>query len=153
MRPFSLGAPELDAAQCVPEPSVNSTARAPIFARPFSREFEKRYAEGDLLFVQEDGRAAGGNQNVVMNLPVLNYILKTQKRPDGSLRYQSVQDVLWGDQAIHFFGIMNNDMDTGSKWQRLLNVNVRGRSRVARPQQRTSALANSNVVKYYAWVI
>jgi hypothetical protein len=31
----------------------------------------------------------------------------------------------------NYFGILNNDMDTGSKWQRLLNVNVRGRSRVA----------------------
>jgi len=116
----------------VPEPSVNSTARAPIFARPFKREFEKRYAEGDLLFVQEDGRAANGNQNVVMNLPVLNYSLKTQTRAGGGLRYQSLDDILWGDQAIHYYGIMNNDMDTGSKWQRLLNVNVRGRSRVAR---------------------
>jgi len=116
----------------VPEPSVNSTARAPIFARPFKREFEKRYAEGDLLFVQEDGRAANGNQNVVMNLPVLNYSLKTQMRAGGGLRYESLDDILWGDQAIHYYGIMNNDMDTGSKWQRLLNVNVRGRSRVAR---------------------
>lgn len=116
----------------VPDTMTNGTARAPIFVRPFSREFEKRYTEGDLLFVQRDERAANGNQNIVYNLPVLNYILRTQKDGNGDLVYDDIQKIVSGSQAINFFGILNNDMDTGSKWQRLLNVNVRGRSRVAR---------------------
>jgi len=123
----------------VPEPMVNSTARVPIFARPFSRGFEKHYSEGDVLFVQRgDERAAmtkhHGSHNVVANIPVLNYLLRTTKvggngADKEQLKYSSIDKVL---NAFNYFGILNNDMDTGSKWQRLLNVNVRGRSRVAR---------------------
>jgi len=123
----------------VPETMVNSTARAPIFVRPFTRGFEKHYSEGDILFVQRgDERAAQtlnhGSHNVVANIPVLNHILRTTLvGGTGSdaeqLKYNTVEKVL---ANFNYFGIMNNDMDTGSKWQRLLNVNVRGRSRVAR---------------------
>jgi hypothetical protein len=124
----------------VPEPMVNSTARVPIFARPFSRGFEKHYSEGDVLFVQRGDERASmtkhhGSQNVVANIPVLNYLLRTTKiggtneATKDKLKYDTVDKVL---SAFNYFGIMNNDMDTGSKWQRLLNVNVRGRSRVAR---------------------
>ena len=128
----------------VPEQMVNGTARAPLFVRPFTREYEKRYKEGDLLFVQRDGRASNGNHNVVLNLPVLNYILRTQEDVNGKLIYETrnatddfpvndgLDNIMRGKHAINYFGIFNNDMDTGSKWQRLLNVNVRGRSRVAR---------------------
>ena len=45
------------------------------------------------------------------------------------MKYSSLADF---QEDWNYFGILNNDMDTGSKWQRLLNVNVRGRSRVAR---------------------
>ena len=115
----------------VPEAMVNGTARAPLFVRPFTRGYEKHYSEGDILFVKKDERSSAGQHHVVANLPVLNYLLRTEKDPGNSakLRYQKLSDVLadW-----NYFGILNNDMDTGSKWQRLLNVNVRGRSRVAR---------------------
>jgi len=123
----------------VPETMVNSTARAPIFARPFTRGFEKEYSEGDILFVQRgDERAAQtmnhGSHNVVANIPVLNHLLRTTLvggtgADAGRLKYDTIEKVL---ANFNYFGIMNNDMDTGSKWQRLLNVNVRGRSRVAR---------------------
>lgn len=123
----------------VPEPMVNSTARVPIFARPFTRGFEKEYSEGDILFVQRgDERSANthnhGSHNVVANIPVLNHLLRTtlvggtgDNKDD--LLYDTVEKVM---DNFNYFGILNNDMDTGSKWQRLLNVNVRGRSRVAR---------------------
>ena len=116
----------------VPEAMVNGTARAPLFVRPFSRGYEKQYSEGDILFVKKDERSsAGGQHHVVANIPVLNYLLRTELDPVDSnkLRYSSLEQVLadW-----NYYGILNNDMDTGSKWQRLLNVNVRGRSRVAR---------------------
>lgn len=114
----------------VPEQMVNSTARAPLFVRPFQRGFEKHYSEGDILFVRRnDARAAGGH-NVVANLPVMNYMLRNEKLPRSEeLKYTNLDAIL---SDWNYFGILNNDMDTGSKWQRLLNVNVRGRSRVAR---------------------
>lgn len=121
----------------VPEQMVNSTARAPLFVRPFQRGFEKHYSEGDLLFVRRDDARAAGGHNVVANLPVMNYLLRTTKdrQNDAELKYRDTE----GSSALekilkdwNYFGILNNDMDTGSKWQRLLNINVRGRSRVAR---------------------
>jgi len=115
----------------VPESMVNSTARAPLFVRPFSRGFEKGYSEGDVLFVKRENIShASSTHNIVANIPVLNHILRTTKNADGNrLKYQNVDDFL---EDWNYYGILNNDMDTGSKWQRLLNVNVRGRSRVAR---------------------
>ena len=112
----------------VPETMVNSTARAPLFVRPFTRGYEKQYSEGDILFVKRGDERAARQHFVVANLPVLNYILKTEKDGD-NLKYKSLEAIL---KDWNYFGILNNDMDTGSKWQRLLNVNVRGRSRVAR---------------------
>lgn len=113
----------------VPEVMVNSTARAPLFVRPFTRGFEKNYSEGDILFVKRNDGRASSTHNVVANLPVLNHLLRSSKKEDGTQEYKTIDDVL---KHWNYFGIFNNDMDTGSKWQRLLNVNVRGRSRVAR---------------------
>merc|ERR1711865_1290584 len=118
---------------------VNSTARVPLFARPFTRGFEKAYSEGDVLFVQRgDERSANsrnhGSHNVVCNIPVINYLLRTTNvggtgSDKDELKYNTIEKVL---DNFNYYGILNNDMDTGSKWQRLLNVNIRGRSRVAR---------------------
>ena len=113
----------------VPEAMVNSTARAPLFVRPFQRGFEKSYSEGDILFVKRGDERAAKQHHVVANLPVMNYILRTEKGVGETLKYDSIEKIL---EDYNYFGILNNDMDTGSKWQRLLNVNVRGRSRVAR---------------------
>jgi len=113
----------------VPEAMVNSTARAPLFVRPFTRGFEKSYSEGDILFVKRGDERATNQHHVVANLPVMNYLLRTEKGIGENLKYNSIQQIL---NDYNYFGILNNDMDTGSKWQRLLNVNVRGRSRVAR---------------------
>ena len=114
----------------VPESMVNSTARAPLFVRPFQRGFEKGYSEGDILFVKRGDERAAGQHHVVANLPVLNYMLRTEINPlTNKLKYKTIAEI---HNDWNYFGILNNDMDTGSKWQRLLNVNVRGRSRVAR---------------------
>jgi hypothetical protein len=114
----------------VPEVMVNSTARAPLFVRPFHRGFEKEYSEGDLLFVRREDSRASSTHNIVANLPVMNHLLRTTKKNGtDELEYDSLDHIL---EHWNYFGILNNDMDTGSKWQRLLNVNVRGRTRVAR---------------------
>ena len=131
------GRPSVNALQnptlhnSVPEAMVNSTARAPLFVRPFTRGFEKQYSEGDVLFVRRDDSRASSTHNVVANIPVLNHLLRTTKVDEKSskLKYDTVEEVL---KDWNYFGVLNNDMDTGSKWQRLLNVNVRGRTRIAR---------------------
>lgn len=125
----------------VPESMVNSTASVPLFVRPFSSGFEKGYSEGDILFVERNEKSRDTIHNCVANLPVINYFLRTHivkkgdpevvegKKTAGDLKYKTVQDVL---DNWNYFGILNTDMDSGSKWQRLLNINVRGRTRVAR---------------------
>ena len=118
----------------VPESMVNSTASVPLFVKPYEKGFEKGYSEGDILFVRRDQKNRDSRHNEVANLPVLNHMLRTKmqdkENEEGQERkYKDVGTVL---KHYNYFGILNTDMDTGSKWQRLLNINVRGRSRVAR---------------------
>jgi len=114
----------------VPESMVNPTASVPLFVRPFAEGFEKGYSEGDLLFVKrETAHRSKSMHHVVANLPVLNHILRTEMTDGDVRKYRTLEAVL---KDWNYFGILNTDMDTGSKWQRLLNINVRGRSRVAR---------------------
>lgn len=116
---------------------TNSTAAVPIFAKPFIREWEKDYVEGDLLFVKKENQVSGSGRNVTMhtvcNIPVLNYILRTKKDTnddgqEGDQLYYSNTDRIFED--FNWLGVMLNDMDGGSQYQRLLNVTVRGRCRV-----------------------
>jgi hypothetical protein len=122
----------------VTEMQTNSTAAAPLFCRPFHKEWEKKYDEGDILFVKaEDVSSNSRNQfHVVANLPVLNYLLRTTRETDnmgnpGKRRYRAdrkgLENIL---SDWHYFGVMLNDMDTSSQFQRLLNVTVRGRCRL-----------------------
>ena len=116
----------------VPESMVNSTASVPLFVKPYEKGFEKGYSEGDILFVKRGEQHRDSRHNEVANLPVLNHMLRTKMQEvDGKQErvYKNLKTVL---KHYNYFGILNTDMDTGSKWQRLLNINVRGRSRVAR---------------------
>lgn len=125
----------------VPESMVNSTASVPLFVKPYEKGFEKGYSEGDILFVKRGEQHRDSRHNEVANLPVLNHMLRTKMKDkidkntgkviEGQQErvYQDLETVL---KHYNYFGILNTDMDTGSKWQRLLNINVRGRSRVAR---------------------
>jgi len=122
----------------VPEAMVNSTASVPLFVKPYEKGFEKGYSEGDILFVKRGEQHRDSRHNEVANLPVLNHMLRTKMKNTVDIAgnitgqervYQNLKTVL---ESYNYFGILNTDMDTGSKWQRLLNINVRGRSRVAR---------------------
>ena len=131
----SLLAPSLSTS--VTEVQTNSTAAAPLFCRPFRKSFEKAYSEGDILFVKtEDVSAASRNKfHTVANLPVLNYLLRTTMEHDPGTgaptkrkyRKGKLETVL---KDWKFFGILLNDMDTSSQFQKLLNVTVRGRCRL-----------------------
>ena len=111
----SLGNPTLH--NSVPEVMVNSTVRVPLMIRPWKQEFEKNFTEGDLIFVKKENNY---NISIAATLPVMNWWLKQDDVDEEEYKK-------W-----NYFGILNNDMDTGSKYQRLLNINTRGRSRVAR---------------------
>lgn len=133
----SLQRPTLSTS--VTEVQTNSTAAAPIFCKPFVKEYEKNYTEGDILFVKaEDASTSARNAfHTVANLPVLNYLLRTTKDADkstGALTRRTYRATADGLKNVldhwHFFGILLNDMDTSSEFQRLLNVTVRGRCRL-----------------------
>ena len=120
----------------VTELQTNSTAAVPLFCRPYTNGYEKEYDEGDILFVKkEDMNTSAKRQSpmhVVANVPVLNHLLRTTKNVSkegavGGRKYRTVDDFL---KDWNFFGVMLNDMDGGSRYQRLLNVTVRGRCRV-----------------------
>jgi len=132
----SLGNPSIRAS--VTDLQTNSTAAAPLFCRPFQKEWEKKYDEGDILFVKaEDVSANSRNQfHIVANLPVLNQQLREVRETDlagvvGQRRYRATPEGLANlRRDWHYFGVMLNDMDTSSQFQRLLNVTVRGRCRL-----------------------
>ena len=114
------------------ELKVNSTAAAPLFCKPFLRQYEKHYGEGDLLFVKREASTNHQrNFHLVANLAVLNYLLRTEKESgigaSNARKYSTLKAV---KDNWNWFGIMLNDMDAGSKFQRLLNVTVRGRCRL-----------------------
>jgi len=48
----SLGNPSIRAS--VTDLQTNSTAAAPLFCKPFQKEWEKSYDEGDILFVKAE---------------------------------------------------------------------------------------------------
>ena len=126
----SLQTPDLRTSTI--EQKVNSTAAAPIFCKPFLRQYEKHYGEGDLLFVKREGATNHQrNLHLVANLAVFNYLLRTETMgglDDSKIRKYSDLEIVMRDW--NWFGIMLNDMDTGSRFQRLLNVTVRGRCRL-----------------------
>lgn len=138
----SLQNPSIRAS--VTDLQTNSTAAAPLFCRPFQKSWEKSYDEGDILFVKaEDISANSRNQfHIVANLPVLNTLLRDTKEANignlanggvanGPRRYRADAEGLKNLlKDWHFFGVMLNDMDTSSQFQRLLNVTVRGRCRL-----------------------
>ena len=132
----SLQNPSIRAS--VTDLQTNSTAAAPLFCRPFQKEWEKKYDEGDILFVKaEDVSVNSRNQfHVVANLPVLNQLLRETREVgvggvQGQRRYRADAEGFNNlKKDWHFFGIMLNDMDTSSQFQRLLNITVRGRCRL-----------------------
>ena len=132
----SLGNPSIRAS--VTDLQTNSTAAAPLFCKPFQKEWEKKYDEGDILFVKaEDVSVNSRNRfHTVANLPVLNQLLRTTRdiAPNGNRGPRTYRADSEGFRNLmndwHFFGVMLNDMDTASQFQRLLNVTVRGRCRL-----------------------
>ena len=126
----------------VKEPFVNPVASYPVCVRPYSSQWEHMFHPGDLIFVNchvRSDRAGELHQRfkpqTVANLPLLNYFLR-QKGPHKEPELHKPGN--W-----RYLGVMRNDMQmTGTDdyrnnasrrqqhGQRMINVDVRGSSRV-----------------------
>ena len=111
----SLSNPNITASN--PGSQVNMSVNVGIMCRPWSREYQKDYKEGDILFVHTLEDHSSNGLCRVANLPVLNEVLKREK---GNLNDISK----WA-----FFGVLVSIMDQ-SKQQRLFGVTVQGRASV-----------------------
>lgn len=135
---------------------TNPTISYPFLSRPWSCGEDRSISEGSLLFVYRDGQHETANfrrkrnQLVVMaNLPVINAKFDRAHIDLGHARNQSdkereelekrmkTQRITNGFVDIksfmkhwNFVGVMRNESNPRNKFQRLLNVDVRGRSRV-----------------------
>ena len=126
----------------VKEPMINPVASYPVIARPYRNGWEQMFHAGDLIFVNTDkkNQQSFGSyhkrfpQLCLANLPLLNYFLRNENNVD-----ESLQDI----RNWKFLGVMRNDMQMdgdalytsnaskkNQKAIRLLNVDVRGCSRV-----------------------
>ena len=122
----------------VKEPMVNAVASYPILAQPYSNNMERYLHPGDLVFVYTKesagnaGRERRGKPCVVANLPILNTILAGACECTNA-EWQKPENWRW-------LGVMRNDMQLSEgalgvnhryqKYRRLLNVDVRGATRV-----------------------
>ena len=128
----------------VKEPMVNATASYPIFVKPYKNHMERHLHPGDLIWVFT-GNSAGnagasrrGKPCIVANLPILNYFLQEGDTDE----HKNVKASEFSDMNNwEWLGVMRNDMqlDGGDpgvgrgsrnpKYQRLINVDVRGATR------------------------
>lgn len=126
----------------VKEPFVNPVASYPIVVRPYSSGWEHMLHPGDVIFVNSHVRSDRAGElhqrfkpQTVANLPLVNYFLR-QKGPHKEPELHKPEN--W-----RYLGIMRNDMQmtgtdgyrntAGSREQhaqRMINVDVRGSSRV-----------------------
>ena len=108
----------------VKEPMVNSTAARPYMIRRYSKEYEKSFFQGDLMFVrvgkEQDYNMSRGVYDFA-NLQLLNYHLKKNAGNEKkALEYL---------KQWRFIGIMENKMETGRGMDDMILINVRGRAR------------------------
>ena len=109
----------------VKEPMVNSTAAHPYLIRKYSREYEKFFKQGDLMFVRVDDAMDFNMSRGVYdfaNLQLLNHILKKNAGDDDKAAKAELA-------KYKFVGIMENKMETGRGMDDMILINVRGRSR------------------------
>ena len=110
-----------------PGTQVNMSVNVPIMCRPWSRNYQNHFKEGDLLFVHIGTDHVSKNLRRVANLPVLNQVLKRA----GDERQQEVPAAAQLSNLANwrFFGVLVSVMDTGNQ-QRLFSVTVQGRASI-----------------------
>ena len=125
-----------DLTSVTPGTQTNMAVNVPIMCRPWSRGFQNKYAEGDILFVHI-GAEHSSSMKRVANLPVLNYCLTTvgkeekiaAERAGDTAGAPAAKQKLSNLNNWRFFGVLTSIMDTGNQ-QRLFGVTVQGRASV-----------------------
>lgn len=108
-----------------PGTQVNMSVNVGIMCRPWSRNYQNHYKEGDLLFVHVGTEHVSGSLRRVANLPVMNMM------KDREAKENDVQEAarLSNYDNWRFFGVLVSVMDQGNQ-QRLFGVTVQGRASV-----------------------
>lgn len=115
---------------------TNATTSLPLLIRPWLDGYEKQFAQGSLLFVNQDQQSH--RMSTVADLPTMNFMLEACQRQFNSdlvsaPMYKSCKTSsgFQGANGWNFFGILRNDMMADSTLQKLLNVDVFGRAMIA----------------------
>jgi len=126
---------------------TNVTASVPLMIRPWLDNYERNFAQGSILFVHINEYAS--RLNTVADLPLMNFILEKAHYDIGGGKgldeiftrgirgdtagVSKVEDIDIGfeKKGWNQMGILRNDMMADSQLQKLLNVDVYGRSMVA----------------------
>ena len=108
-----------------PGTQVNMSVNVGIMCRPWSRDYQNHFKEGDLLFVHVGTEHVSGSLRRVANLPVMNMMQdRKDKEKDAPTTAQLSNYANW-----RFFGVLVSVMDQGNQ-QRLFGVTVQGRASV-----------------------
>jgi len=114
---------------------TNVTTSLPLIIRPWLDSYEAQFAQGSILFVNKEQKAH--RLATVADLPTLNYIMENANRqanlnkPTQSMYTDTLSVQTFQKKGWNLFGVMRNDMDADSQLQKLLNVDVFGRSMIA----------------------
>ena len=114
---------------------TNVTTSLPLMIRPWLDNYEANFNQGSLIFVNIDSRAH--RLSTVADLPTMNFIMENANRKKGlneptQPMYSNTKDVdTFQKFGWNLFGVMRNDMAADSQLQKLLNIDVFGRSMVA----------------------
>lgn len=114
---------------------TNVTTSVPLMVRPWLDGYEKSFQQGSILFTNIDSKAH--RLSTVADLPTMNFILEAANRVYGkelvkAEMYQSCKDArkFRKHNGWNYYGVMRNDMMADSQLQKLLNVDVFGRSMI-----------------------
>ena len=114
---------------------TNVTTSLPLIIRPWLDSYEAQFAQGSILFVHKEQKAH--RLATVADLPTLNYIMENANRqsnlnqPTQAMYKNTLTVPIFQKKGWNLFGVMRNDMDADSQLQKLLNVDVFGRSMIA----------------------
>tara|TARA_Y100000817_G_C16714506_1_gene480822 strand:+ start:13 stop:816 length:804 start_codon:yes stop_codon:yes gene_type:complete len=109
---------------------TNVTTSLPLMIRPWLDGYEKQFNQGSILFVYCDDKR--NRLETVADVPTMNFLLEeahNNQKTYTSGMFNELKTRFEG--KVNLFGILRNDMMADSKLQKLLNVDVFGRSMVA----------------------
>ena len=109
---------------------TNVTTSLPLMIRPWLDGYEKQFAQGSILFVYCDDKR--NRLETVADLPTANFLLEeahNNQKVYNTGMFNELKTQFEG--KLNLFGVLRNDMMADSQLQKLLNVDVFGRSMVA----------------------